>query len=141
MNEEQKRRLMELKDKNQLFVQKKKWEKHVLLQECLTAIGHYVIVKEEPILKKVNGFFQEGMAVRHEINSLAFLKENTYYIVWDEATLPVIKCDGSCIIDNLEDVLCVSFDTYLLRADMEVLTEVLHDGRKFQYVSTGKKSR
>lgn len=40
--------------------------------------------------------------------------DERYYIVWDEATLPVVLSTGKNIVECWDDVMAVSFDTYLV---------------------------
>lgn len=46
------------------------------------------------------------------------------YIIWDKKDLPCIKCDLNSILCNIDDVLAVSFDTFLLSCNGDVIIEL-----------------
>lgn len=50
------------------------------------------------------------------------------YIIWDEASLPVIKSDFNTIVSHLDDVTAVSFDTWLYCPSEGWVLEFYHDG-------------
>jgi hypothetical protein len=49
-------------------------------------------------------------------------------ILWDEATLPVIKSDLAQIIKVIDDVTSVSFDTWLFSPILKYVVEFYHNG-------------
>lgn len=46
-------------------------------------------------------------------------KSHDYYIVWDNAEVPIIKCKGECIFENWNDVIAVAFDTCFIDCETE----------------------
>lgn len=54
--------------------------------------------------------------------------EKEYYVIWPDAEIPIIKCNIDDILDNIDDVLAVSFDTWLISVDMKRLIEFYHEG-------------
>ncbi|NFP90988.1 hypothetical protein [Clostridium sporogenes] len=57
------------------------------------------------------------------------VRNNTkVYIIWDEETLPVIKSDLFTVINAIDDITAVSFDTWIFSADKEFVIEFYHDG-------------
>ncbi len=52
-----------------------------------------------------------------------------FYIFWNEASLPVVRSDGKNIIANMDDVLAVDFDTWLVSADLSRIIEFHHSGQ------------
>lgn len=53
---------------------------------------------------------------------------NTVYIIWDEATLPIIKTDLHQVLQVIDDVTAVSFDTWIYSPDTGYVIEYYHDG-------------
>ena len=47
------------------------------------------------------------------------LENRDYYVVWDSAQLPVIKCNGKSILSSWDDVVAVAFDTRIVDAEKE----------------------
>ena len=67
----------------------------------------------------------------HEINFEEIRQlsdESEYYVIWDNAAIPIIKCNIEDILDNIYDVLAVSFDTWLISTDMKRIIEFYHEG-------------
>lgn len=52
------------------------------------------------------------------------------FIIWDEASLPVIKSGLQSILSNLDYVTAVSFDTWLYCPDEGWVLELFHGGKK-----------
>lgn len=45
----------------------------------------------------------------------AFEKNNKkYYVIWDSYDIPCVYCELESIIDKLDDILAVSFNTWIL---------------------------
>jgi len=53
-----------------------------------------------------------------------------FFIFWREAGLPVICADIKNIACNIDDVLAVDFDTWLVACDFSCIIEFFHDGQK-----------
>ena len=47
------------------------------------------------------------------------LENRDYYVVWDSAQLPVIKCNGKSLLSSWDDVVAVAFDTRIVDAEKE----------------------
>ena len=56
------------------------------------------------------------------------IKAKTYFVIWSDAVLPILKCTWNKILENIDDVLAVSFDTWLVSEDFTELIEFYHDG-------------
>jgi hypothetical protein len=52
------------------------------------------------------------------------------YIFWDEYSLPVIKAEFDKVCKNLDDVLAVSFDTWILSLTGNIVIEFYHEGNR-----------
>ena len=47
------------------------------------------------------------------------LENRDYYVVWDSAQLPVIKCNEKSLLSSWDDVVAVAFDTRIVDAEKE----------------------
>ncbi|KAB2494521.1 CDI toxin immunity protein [Priestia endophytica] len=56
------------------------------------------------------------------------LEENDFYIIWNDAMMPVVKAKLACIFDTIDDVLAVSFDTWLFSPTINGVVEFHHEG-------------
>ena len=111
-----------------------------LLEECLDVLKKYSIIEdkelEEQILSNLKSTFYGKIdfskyADAHEINFEEIRQlpdESEYYVIWDNAAIPIIKCNIEDILDNIYDVLAVSFDTWLISTDMKRIIEFYHEG-------------
>ncbi|MFN8359647.1 MAG: hypothetical protein U0264_07005 [Candidatus Kapaibacterium sp.] len=55
-------------------------------------------------------------------------KNDLVYIVWDNGTLPVIITKLLLVIQYVEDITCVSFDTWIFSPDERWILEFYHEG-------------
>ena len=55
-------------------------------------------------------------------------KFSKYYILWDKNNIPCISCNFCEILKNVDDVLAVSFNTWLLSMDYKEVIEFYHSG-------------
>lgn len=51
-----------------------------------------------------------------------------YYIIWDNIMLPCIKSTLFHIIQVIDDVLVVSFDTWIVDLNVEIIIEFHYEG-------------
>ncbi len=54
--------------------------------------------------------------------------DSTVYVCWDDANLPVLSCKLKILVENLYDVTCFSFDTWLFNPEEEWIIEFYHEG-------------
>ena len=111
-----------------------------LLEECLDVLKKYSIIEdkelEEQVLSNLKSTFYGKIdfskyADAHEINFEEIRQlsdESEYYVIWDNAAIPIIKCNIEDILANIYDVLAVSFDTWLISTDMKRIIEFYHEG-------------
>lgn len=111
-----------------------------LFEECIAALKNYSIVEDnkliDQILSNLNLTFYGKVdfskyADSHEVslNEIHMLSgEKEYYVIWTDVEIPIIKCNIDDILDNIDDVLAVSFDTWLISVDMKRLIEFYHEG-------------
>lgn len=110
-----------------------------LLEECLAVLGTDAVrvPRAEFVLEKLHGTFfgqldwkkyQNPQTVTWEVFYSRIREFGTCYIVWSDAEMPVLHCSAERIVQNLDDVLAVSFDTWLIAADFRAVAEYYHDG-------------
>lgn len=111
-----------------------------LFEECIEALNNYSIIEDdklkEQILSNLNLTFygkldvsQYGEPHKASLNELHLLPgEKEYYIIWTDAEIPIIKSSIDDILENIYDVLAVSFDTWLISVDMKDIIEFYHEG-------------
>ena len=115
MDKKQKQRLEELKQNARIYGQEQQQQNNVLLQECLATLSSYTIVSNAEIVNGILRLLSLPNIEMHSHDEYEIFEDvNQYYIVWDEATLPVIMTSGKNIRENWEDVMAVSFDTYFV---------------------------
>lgn len=54
--------------------------------------------------------------------------QNKYYILWDNQAIPCVICDLYSILKCIDDVLAVSFNTWLLSMEGTEVVEFYHEG-------------
>ena len=122
-----------------------------LLSECVEVLGEdgYVLTKQEyeyvsskfeqtfPITewgridwKKIKVVHQvkTSKEITEIINNEAQRLDHEVYIIWDEASLPIIKSNLIKIESNIDDVTAVGFDTWLVGSNFNFVIEFFHDG-------------
>lgn len=128
-----KSRLEELKEKNKIYMKRKQWEQNALLQDCLHSFDDMELLETEQDISSIAHRMCESFPIdehRHIEGAYELLREEIdfvtsqkYYILWDDAALPVIKCSGKSILQCLDDIFAVSFDTYIFS---ENFSEIIH---------------
>jgi hypothetical protein len=53
--------------------------------------------------------------------------------MWNDASCPIIKSKLSLILDKIDDVTAVSFDTWLFNFDNGYIVEFYHEGEVMMY--------
>lgn len=128
MNEIIKKRYQELKDRNSNFVREKKWESNALLQECLLALDNNKkiinIEQQQQILTKFNSDLTK-LTDSYRKKSIKTIQEllpqwinKSVYIIWDKEDLPIIQTDFECALDNIDDIIAVAFETWVVAIEM-----------------------
>ncbi|MDE6707053.1 MAG: hypothetical protein K2K06_03335 [Oscillospiraceae bacterium] len=111
-----------------------------LFEECIAVLQKYSIIEDSnlknKILSNLNFTFYGKLdfstyADCHKVslNKIRLLpSEREYYVVWNDCTVPIIKCNITELLNNIDDVLAVSFDTWLISVDMKQIIEFYHEG-------------
>ncbi len=127
MDKEKKEKLEELKRRAQINKQKHELENMELFQECLYALKAYSIVNNEEEIKRIERALSAREAEMHSHNEQISLdEEEQYYIVWDDASLPIVLSSGKRINEFWEDVMAVAFDTYFVSETSEKVIGIRH---------------
>ena len=145
MTEEQKKRCKLLKEKNRTIIKKNLLKSDVLFQECMRSLKNCRILSLEEqteIFKKFEKKFPitisgsidwksfNGIVERINVSSIyeRLDLKNKYYILWDRQELPCLLSDLSSILKHIDDVLAVSFDTWIFSLDEKEVIEFYHEG-------------
>ena len=127
MDEERKKKLESLKIQAKTNEQKQSLQKNVLLQECLEVLSSYSIVEDENEIEYIESLASSPDFEMYSHDDRIILdEEERYYIVWDEATLPIVLCSGKYINECWDDVMAVAFDTYFVSKATRKVIGVRH---------------
>ena len=127
MDEERKKKLESLKIQAKTNERKQSIQKNVLLQECLEVLSSYSIVEDENEIEYIESLASSPDFEMYSHDDRIILdEEERYYIVWDEATLPIVLCSGKYINECWDDVMAVAFDTYFVSKSTRKVIGVRH---------------
>ncbi|MCD1262022.1 hypothetical protein B5M42_024890 [Paenibacillus athensensis] len=116
-----------------------------LFEECIEALDSPIILNKTETQEEFNRF-REAFSFSHgridwsrvegrkpiEVVSDILTRVNAnagdFLIIWDNARLPIVKSNLNSILRSLDDVLAVSFDTWLYRPDDGTIIEFFHEG-------------
>ena len=127
MDEERKKKLESLKIQAKTNERKQSLQKNVLLQECLEVLSSYSIVEDENEIEYIESLASSPDFEMYSHDDRIILdEEERYYIVWDEATLPIVLCLGKYINECWDDVMAVAFDTYFVSKSTRKVIGVRH---------------
>lgn len=143
MNEEMKKEYDELKKKNRTYAIQKSWGNNVLLQECIEATSGRALNYNDG--NKIMDEIQEKIPFRlgrvdfskfkfktniSSIDIISKIIESSIetYVMWDNANLPCLKARLKDIIRCIDDVAAVSFDTWVVSSDYNIIIEFYHEG-------------
>lgn len=144
MNEEMKKRYQLLKEKNNAKVKELIWKNNILFTECIDMLhGCNIISLEETenLFEQMQKNFPmttygcinwNGVKESLILNDISDIRNicdinDAYYILWDQGGVPCVNCQLSIILENIDDVLAVSFDTWLLSKNTREVIEFYHE--------------
>lgn len=136
----QKARYEYLKKINQEKIKEKKWKNNVLFMEFLQSIQEIKIISENQSKKIIDNIYtrfnlyDSGHVIwntfkgKQEIISYSDLTkyinvDNSYYIIWDNNDIPMIKCKLKSLIDNVDDTEAVSINFWIVSEDYNIILE------------------
>lgn len=122
-----------------------------LLDECIEALGNSAEIVCDSDKKKILEYFKRSYpftkwgridweSAPHRVSVttlsdiLSFLTKRGFdlstpvYIIWDEVTLPVVKSNLPSVIEVIDDVSAVSFDTWIYSDMFKYVVEFYHEG-------------
>ncbi len=67
-------------------------------------------------------------------NQLFLNSEQKYYIIWDNADIPILKCSGKYVLQFPDDVFVVDFDTYIVSEDFSEVIHCDESDRLWRYI-------
>lgn len=146
MNEDIKKRYQLLKEKNNAKVKELSWKNNILFAECIDALhGCNIISLEETenlfnqmqknfpitVYGCINWNSVNESLILNDISDICHVCDtnDVYYILWERNGVPCVSCQLSTILENIDDVLAVSFDTWLLSKNTREIIEFYHEGR------------
>lgn len=145
MNEETRKRYQLLRERTQKKIEQLYWQNDVMFQECIEALKMYKVLTLEDtelIFRQMASNFpmtDYGCIYWKKIDSKVLIKkisdifevcseQQEFYIIWSEQGLPSVQCKLNAIIENIDDVLAVAFDTWLVSNDKKEVIEFYHEG-------------
>ena len=120
-----KQKMEEKKARARAIAESMGWRINALLQECLQAMRGSCTVApmelHEAAETAVNIALKEDTWITlEELNDIpGDFYDGMLYIIWDEATLPVLRAIGKLVEENLYDVRCVNHHTFLVTETMD----------------------
>jgi hypothetical protein len=93
------------------------------------AFTSYGRINWDSLVKKIN-----IISISTILNQESIEKDDEIYIIWDDATFPLLSVTIGEAIKNIEEVLPVSFDTWFYCVSKKYVIEFYHEGQ----ISLGK---
>ena len=134
-----KRKMEERKARAKAVAESMGWRTDALLRECLQALrGSCTVVPmelHEAVETAVNIALREDTwtTLEERIDIPEDFFEGMLYIIWDKATLPVLKAPGLMADENLHDVRSVAPQTFLMSETMDRILWFDGEGRIHLY--------
>lgn len=146
MDEEKRKKYQMLKEKNKLKIKELNWKNNILFEECITSLNECNILslkESEVLFNQVKNNFpmtsygcidwkcvSKSIVIEHISDIYNIFNDcYEYYILWDQKDIPCVSCKIATIIENIDDVLAVSFDTWVLSKDKKEIIEFSHEGK------------
>ncbi|AYB38274.1 MULTISPECIES: CDI toxin immunity protein [Brevibacillus] len=114
-----------------------------LLDECIEALDNCYILNEDEKKQVENNFyslvpltnwgridwdkFDSKIEITQVEDILNLCNESNFYIIWS-VNDPILKSNINDILNKIDDVTAVSFDTWLLSEDKKIIIEFYHEG-------------
>lgn len=142
MDNNKREKLQELIKKNKIRLKQKYLSDNELFQNCLKKITDAEIIEENAETENIVDLMESRFNIKyHHVDSsyeispdkLFLNSEQKYYIIWDNADIPVLKCSGKYILQCLEDVFSVDFDTYIVSENFKEIIHCDESDRLWRY--------
>jgi hypothetical protein len=117
-----------------------------LLQECIDCLKNDIIIHDDSVSLKIFEEFQQKIKFTFygridwshfsklfKANNLADISKHlesneNCYVLWNDTSLPVLQTSLESVYLNIDDVLAVSYDTWLYFSEKNIVIEFYHDG-------------
>jgi hypothetical protein len=122
-----------------------------LLDECIEALGEDAEILTDSEKEKILGTLESSfpfaewgridwgkVSKKENVNTVnditTYLEkccqnfDAVVYVIWDEGTLPIIKSDLKKVLEVIDDVTAVSFDTWIFSPASGYVIEIYHEG-------------
>ncbi|MDI4647906.1 CDI toxin immunity protein [Cohnella hashimotonis] len=127
---------------------KKEVQTHTLFDECIHSLGEntkiYSLDESVRVIARlvmsipftdwgrIDWNSVEQKFTIHDIGEIrklnAFEIEDELLIIWDEMNLPVIESSLEKILNHIDDVEAVGFNTWIVNTEMNKIIEIHHEG-------------
>ena len=143
MDKHKREKLQELIIKNKIQLKQKYLLDNELFQDCLKNLRDAEIIEENVKMENLVDLMESRFNIKYHhvdgsyeisINELLLNSEQKYYIIWDDADIPILKCSGANILQCLEDVFAVSFDTYIVSENFKEIIHCDESDRLWRYI-------
>lgn len=144
MNFEMQQRYNMLKEKNRQRNAEMKYRENYLFMDCIKNLENCKILEKAESEKVIRDFlnmvpFDNGhidwtytpnkSLISMDEFEKTGVNQDKYYIIWDNVELPCVSCKLQSIKEHLDDVLAVSFDTWLFSEEKDEIIEFYHEGK------------
>lgn len=138
MDNKKRERMQELIDKNIIRLRKQSLLDNELLRDCIEKIKNIEIIDESTETENLLDLMQDRFSIEYHhvknsyeisLNDIPLDADKKYYIIWDNAGLPILKCSGKYLLQYPDDVFAVDFDTYILSEDFRKIVHHDEDDR------------
>ena len=143
MDLETKKKYELLKIQNDKIMYEKHWKSNGLFMECIELLENCLVLSKEEseeLFQQLQMLvpFQNGridwkiITNSSKMSVKDFEKSNIdkkqYYVIWDSYDVPCVYCGFRTIVNNLDDILAVSSNTWLLSEGKDEIIEFYHEG-------------
>lgn len=119
-------------------------DNNILLKECIDALDTKKVLSfseskavfdnfqsqiEFTLYGRVNWRkYESKISIENNIDILTYLDKNdSCYFLWNDMNLPVIESNINNLLNKIDDVLAVSFDTWIWIEAKNIIIEFFHD--------------
>ncbi len=116
---------------------------NILLKECIESLENCEVLNVNETIEKFEFISEKviftfyGLIDKVENKALQISKlddiisycskDEVCFLLWNDATLPSIKTKIEFVIEKIDDVLALSFDTWILVENKNILIEINHN--------------
>ncbi len=129
--------------KNKLRLKQKSLSDNELFQDCLRKFEYAEIIEENAKTENILNLMESRFNIKYHhidsfceisFNQLFLNSEQKYYIIWDNADIPILKCSGKYVLQFPDYVFAVDFDTYIVSEDFSEVIHCDESDRLWRYI-------